>query len=154
MQISIGNNLEFGKELVCFVDSKVWAALMNTPAITRQITVSDFKKGDVNLQVKKLNDVALIPVPDDRMYTEYTFNDGTTEGQTAGGFAKTSGAKHIGMLMLPKSACMLIEKTADVRVFDPSVTQEADAWKIDYRVYYDALIKNNEKTGIFAHLYN
>lgn len=152
-QIAIGSNLDFDKELVCFVNPTVWAALMNTPAITRQITVSDFKQGELNLQVKKLNGITLIPVADNRMYTEYTFNDGKTSGQTAGGFAKTEGAKHIGMLMLPKSACMLVKKTDKVRVFDPMTTQNANAWKIDYRVYYDALIKDSEKTGIYAYLY-
>lgn len=152
-QIAIGSNLDFDKELVCFVNPTVWAALMNTSAITRQITVSDFKQGDVNLQVKKLNGITLIPVSDNRMYTEYTFNDGKTSGQTSGGFVKASGAKNIGMLMLPKSACMLVKKTDKVRVFDPMTTQNANAWKIDYRVYYDALIKESEKTGIYAYLY-
>lgn len=153
-QIAIGSNLDFDKELVCFVNPTVWAALMNTSAITRQITVSDFKQGDVNLQVKKLNGITLIPVSDNRMYTEYTFNDGKTSGQTSGGFVKASGAKNIGMLMLPKSACMLVKKTDKVRVFDPMTTQNANAWKIDYRVYYDALIKESEKAGIYAYLYN
>ena len=152
-QISIGGNLDFNQELVCFVNPTVWGALMNTPALSRSITVSDFKQGDINLQVKSLNGIALIPVSDSRMYTEYTFNDGTAVGQTAGGFTKTEGAKHIGMLMLPKSACMLVKKTDKVRVFDPMTTQHANAWKIDYRVYYDALIKESEKAGIFAYLY-
>jgi hypothetical protein len=153
MQVSIGGNLDFNQELVCFVNPTVWGALMNTPALSRSITVSDFKQGDINLQVKSLNGIALIPVSDSRMYTEYTFNDGKDVGQTAGGFTKTEGAKHIGMLMLPKSACMLVKKTDKVRVFDPMTTQHANAWKIDYRVYYDALIKESEKAGIFAYLY-
>ena len=152
-QVSIGGNLDFNQELVCFVNPTVWGALMNTSAITRQITVSDFKQGDINLQVKKLNGITLIPVAESRMYTEYEWLDGKTENETVGGFKKIDTAKHIGMLMLPKSACMLVKKTDKVRVFDPMTTQHANAWKIDYRVYYDALIKDSEKTGIYAYLY-
>lgn len=153
-QIAIGSNLDFDQDLVCFVNPTVWAALMNTPAITRQITVSDFKQGELNLQVKKLNGVALIPVSDKRMYTDFEWLDGKTSGQEKGGFKTTETSKHIGMLMLPKSACMLVKKTDNVRVFDPMTTQTANAWKIDYRVYYDAFIKESEQTGVYAYLYN
>ena len=66
----------YSEPLVCFVDSTVWGALMNTTEVTRQINVGEFKKGSVNTKVKYLNDVPIIPVSDDRMKTAYTFYDG------------------------------------------------------------------------------
>lgn len=152
-QTKIGDALDFDENLVCFVDSKVWAAMCNSTAISKQIVVSDFKRGEINTKVKTLNDVAIIPVSGSRMYTAYTFNDGTTSGQTAGGFAKTSAAEHIGMLMLPKAACQLVRKHEVTRIFSPDENQTANAWKIDYRIHYDAFINNPYKTGIYAYTY-
>lgn len=144
-QNNIGSALDYDQDLVCLVNPAVNAYLASTTEITRQLVVSDFKQGEINLKVKSLNGVPIIPVPDNRMYTAYTFSDN--------GFAKTGEAKHIGMLMLPKAACMLVKKTDDVRIFDPKTTQHANAWKIDYRIYYDAFIKRSLRTGIFAYTY-
>lgn len=152
-QVAIGDALDYGEDLVCFVDSKVWAAMCNSTAISKQIVTSDFKRGEVNTKIKMLNDVALIPVSGSRMYTAFTFNNGTTDGQTSGGFVKTSSAEHIGMLMLPKAACQLVRKHEVTRIFTPEENQTADAWKIDYRIHYDAFINNPYKTGIYAYTY-
>ena len=65
----------YSEPLVCFVDSEIWAAMMNTTELSRQLMVDDFKKGEINTKVKKLNDVPIIPVADDRMKTAYTFYD-------------------------------------------------------------------------------
>ena len=95
----------YDEELVCFVDSEVWSATMNTTELSRQLMVSDFRKGEINTKVKKLNDVPIIPVADDRMKTAYTFYDGVTDNsgssgadQRPGGFVPASGAKKIGIL--------------------------------------------------------
>ena len=45
---------------------------MTTTELTRQLLVSDFKKGEINTKVKMLNDVPIIPVSDDRMKTAFT----------------------------------------------------------------------------------
>lgn len=143
--VNIYDALSFEQNLVCFVDPTVWAALMNTTSISRQITVSDFKKGEVNLKVKSLNDVAILPVTSKRMHTAFTFG--------ADGFTPAGDAKKIGMLMLPKAACQLINKHEITRIFEPDRNPDADAWKIDYRIHYDALIGNTYKGGIFAYTY-
>lgn len=69
----------YSEPLVCFVDSEVWGALMNSAELSRQLVVGDFKKGEVNTRVKMLNGVPIIPVADDRMKTSYTFYDGVTD---------------------------------------------------------------------------
>lgn len=116
----------YDEELVCFVDSEVWSATMNTTELSRQLMVSDFRKGEINTKVKKLNDVPIIPVADDRMKTAYTFYDGVTDNsgssgadQRPGGFVPASGAKKIGILVLPKRAASLVKKTEKVRIFEP-----------------------------------
>ena len=152
-QVKVQRKAGHNKELVAFVDYSMWAAIMNTPEIARQLVVSNFKKGDVDLQVKTLNGVAIIPVTDDRMKTAYDFLPGSVDGETAGGFVPMENAKNIGMLMLPKDACSLIKKTEKTRIFSPEQNLNADAWKGDYRIYYGCLVKKSKLDQIEAYTY-
>ena len=117
------------------------------------IAVNEFKKGDLNLTVRSINGVAILPVPDSRMKTAYEFLDGTTSGQEAGGFKPTGTAKSVGLLLLPRRAASLIKKTEQVRCFDPAHNLKADAWKLDYRLYYDVVVKDSLKSGVYAYVY-
>ena len=134
----------FDAELVAFVNADVYAAFMNSTEIQKHITNSDFKQGEVNLKVKKINDVVLIPVADDRMKTAYE------DDSTNGGLKPTSTAKNIGMLVLPKNAASLVKKSEKIRVFEPDTNQDADAYKFDYRVYYDTFVKKSNLEFIAA----
>lgn len=149
----IYNTLGYDEELVAFVNSTMWGALQSTPEITRSITVSDFKQGGVDLKVKSINGVTVLPVPDSRMKTVYDFYDGKTTDQTAGGFVPATAAKSIGLLILPRRAASLVKKTEKIRVFDPDKNQQADAWKFDYRLYYDLFIKKSMESGVVAYVY-
>lgn len=135
----------FGEELVAFVNSDVWKLLMTSSAFTKQITVSDFKKGDISTKVYIYNDAKIIPVTKSRMKSGYTF--ATTTG---GGFTPASGAVDVQMLVLPKKACSLVRKSEKVRIFEPDQNQTADAYKFDYRTYYDALFINSYKDTIYG----
>lgn len=149
----IQNEVGYDEELVAFVDSKIWSALQHTPELNRQLCLTDFKKGELNTQVQSYNGVAIMPVPDSRMKSAYTFNDGKTEGQEGGGFTPTAAAKSIGVLMMPRRAASLIKKTEQVRVFDPVHNLNADAWKMDYRLYYDVVVMNSIAGGIYTYVY-
>ena len=147
------NAVGYDEELVAFVDAKMLNALQNSTDVTRHLVMNDFKKGELHTQVNSLNGVAILPVPDSRMKTAYEFYDGTTGGQEEGGFAPATGAKSIGMLVLPRRAASLIKKTEQVRCFDPAHNLKADAWKLDYRLYYDVVVKDSLKNGIYAYVY-
>lgn len=135
----------YDEELVCFVDSNAYAALMSSDELSRMITVSDFKQGEVNLKVKSINGIAVIPVVSERMKTAYTF--GSTE---AGGFKPADGADAIFMLVLPKSAAHLVKKTEKMRIFTPEQNTSADAYKFDYRIYYDVFVKASSTDSVWA----
>lgn len=135
----------YDEELVCFMDSASYAALLSSDEITRMITVSDFKQGDINLQVKSINGVAIIPVVGERMKTAYTFRTGE-----AGGFKPADTASAIHMLVLPKSAAHLVKKTEKMRIFTPEQNTAADAYKFDYRIYYDVFVKASATDSVWA----
>lgn len=150
----------YSEPLVCFVDSTVWGALMNTTEVTRQINVGEFKKGSVNTKVKYLNDVPIIPVSDDRMKTAYTFYDGVTDDsgssgadQTVGGFVPATGAKKIGILVLPRRAASLVKKSERIRTFTPEQNQKADAYLFQYRIYYDLFVKTSLTRTVYTYTY-
>ena len=132
----------YDEELVAIVDGYMFAALQNSAEISKMITVSDFKQGDVNLKVKSINGVSIIPVVSERMKTAYTFNGGNL-----GGFKPLSNAREIYMLVLPKTAAHLVKKTENMRIFTPEQNIDADAYKFDYRIYYDVFVN---KSGLDA----
>ena len=112
------------------------------------IVVSDFKQGEVDLKVKKINDIAIIPVSTERMKTAYTFDAGTTS--TSGGFSVDGEAKTVNMLMLPKNGASLVKKTEQLRIFAPNQNQDADAYLFQYRLYYDIFVKKSNVEHIYA----
>ncbi len=142
----------FDEELVCFADNAFLKALSASPEVSRQIVMSDFKKGEVSTRVRTLDDIKLLPVPMTRMKTQYDFYDGTTEGQEDGGFKPTETAKSIGFLILPKKAVSLVKKSETLRTFSPEQNLKADAYKFDYRLYYDAFIKMTMRSAVYAYI--
>ena len=135
----------YDEELVAFVDGYMFAALQNSAEISKMITVSDFKQGDVNLKVKSLNGVSIIPVVSERMKTAYTFNGGNL-----GGFKPMANAREIYMLVLPKTAAHLVKKTENMRIFTPEQNIDADAYKFDYRIYYDVFVNKSGLDAVWA----
>lgn len=135
----------YDEELVAFIDSYMFAALQNSSEISKMITVSEFKQGEVNLKVKSLNGVALIPVVAERMKTAYTFESGIQ-----GGFKPAGDCAETYMLVCPKSGAHLVKKTENMRIFTPEQNLDADAYKFDYRIYYDVFVNKSGLDSIWA----
>lgn len=140
----VQDEVGYDEELVCFIDSTAYRAFKNSAEISRMLETSDFKQGGINLKVKSIDGVSLIPVSTARMMTGFDFvkTDNTTE---IGGFKALDDAQHIRMLVLPKKAASLVKKTEKIRIFTPEQNLDADAYKFDYRIYYDVFVK---KSGI------
>ena len=149
----VQNVVGYDEELVAFVDGAMLNALQNSEEVSRHLVMNDFSKGELHTKVNSLNGVAILPVPDSRMKTAYNFYDGVTSGQENGGFVPAENASSIGLLVMPRRAASLIKKTEQVRCFDPSHNQKADAWKLDYRLYYDVVLKDSMQDGIYAYVF-
>lgn len=54
---------------------------------------------------------------------------------------------------MPRRAASLVKKTEQVRVFDPAQNLGADAWKFDYRLYYDLFIRSSLSAAVYAYVY-
>ena len=138
-------------QLVAFVDRSFYAALMASPGISRQLVLSDFKKGDINTQVKSLDNCAIIPVSSARMKTAYEFLDGVSEGKEYGGFKPAENAKSIRMLVMPKNGtASLVKKLERTRTFSPEQNLTARSYLVDFRCYYDAFVRKSKLGTIYV----
>ena len=69
-------------------------------------------------------------VPQTRFYTKITQYDGTTSGQTAGGYIKdATNGKNINFMIIHKPAVIQFEKHVAPKIIEPSVNQDAAAYK-------------------------
>ena len=134
--------------LVITMNMQVAAILENSAELSRMLSVIDFTQGDVKTTVRAIDNNPIIKVPSARMKTQYVFYDGTSSGQTAGGFVADTGAKNINWIITPRTAPIAVSKTDNIRIFTPEQNQKADAWKIDYRKYHDLWIKDNQFNAI------
>lgn len=130
------------EDMVAFVDPVMYAAIMTSDKLQHSITVNEFEQGEVNLKVKSLNGCAIIPVAADRMRTAYNFNDA--------GFAASDDAGYIRAIVIPKSAASLVKKVDKVDIYTPDMVQDMDAYKINFRLYYDCFVTENKKGLVFA----
>ncbi len=135
----------YDEELVAFVNGYTYASMMSSTDVSKTINVTDFKQGDVNLKVKTLNGVAIIPVVSERMKTAYEFNS-----TGVGGFIPADKAREIYMMVLPKRGAHLVKKTENMRIFTPEQNLDADAYKFDYRIYYDVFVNKSGVDAIWA----
>ncbi len=143
MVAAVRKKVGFEEELVAFVNSDAMAAMQNNPEFVRALTVSDFKKGEINTTVKSINSVAIIPTRDDLLYSQFAFlND------AEGGFKPGSDCLKVSMLICPKRCAYLVKKSEQLRVFSPEQNVGADAYKFDYRIYYDMFIRKGYENTV------
>lgn len=148
------NNAEAAMEyddstsLVALVDPTLYNVLMTSQELQRHIAIGDFKQGQLDLKVKNLNGCAIIPVSAGRMKSAYVFDAGTTSNK--GGFSVASNAKSVRAVVLPKDSASLVKKVDKVDMHGLGEDINRDGYTINYRLYYDLIVKNSRKDTIFA----
>lgn len=138
------------QQLIITLPTNILAALEDSPKISKSINVGEFRQGQLNFQVKKLDDHILRVAPSARLKTAYDVQDGSTGGQENGGLKPATNAKDINWIITPASVPIAISKTDKIRVFSPDENQKADAWKIDFRKYHDLWIKKQKVNQIMV----
>lgn len=101
---------------------------------------------NVNYNVEMYNDMRVVTVPQGRFNTAITLNNPSAHDGD-GGYV-LAGAP-INFIIVHPSAVMQVIKHKVPSIFAPSVNQEADAWKLNYRLYHDAFVLDNKKNGIY-----
>lgn len=135
----------FDTELVVFANASLYARIQSSEEFTKVISTSEFKQGEINFEVKSFNGVPILPVVNERMMSNLLFTN-----ENKGGFQTTLDTRDIYMIVCPKNAVHLVRKTESMRIFTPEQNLEADAYKFDYRIYYDAFIGKHSEDKIYA----
>jgi len=105
-------------------------------------------EGNINTEVEMYDGMRIIRVPSARFNTQVTLASPTGATSTGG---YTATGVDINFMIVHPSAVIQVVKHVIPRVFSPEVNQEADAWKINYRIYHDAFILANKVKGIYVH---
>lgn len=111
----------------------------------------------VNRNVEMYNEMRVIRVPQTRFNTAIELYDGVSDNgtdETGGGYVVPTGSYKINFMIIHPSAVMKTVKHVLPRIFSPEVYQQADAWKFDYRLYYDVFVYDNKVDGIYMHRKN
>jgi hypothetical protein len=186
-------------EIALFMASDVYAnfttalannhALGNAAVIQQVMTVGEEIDGEnegekqtieVSLEVTKYDNMFIIEMPTDRMYSKIVMLDGQTAGQTEGGYVvdDDGGAVDVKLFFVPLAAgftstryivdnflipAMALDRDANVelgytqnKVFGPvqiskaGVNQKANAWEYDARILYGGELFDNRKQTAFA----
>lgn len=136
-----------GEGRILFISETAYAALRNKIARTVLNDVTG-----INREVESYNGMRIIRVPQSRFYTAITLQDGSSTGQTGGGYVGTAGTGYnINFMVVHPSAITKVVKHVMPRIFAPNEYQAADAWKFDYRIYHDTFVFENKANGIYLH---
>lgn len=114
-----------------------------------KITAVTFSKGGIKTQVPSVDEVPIISTPSNRMYTAITLYDGKTSGQEKGGYNKGSTALDINFAVMPRTTPIALTKQDTMRIFDPTVNQQLNAWSMDYRRFHDLWILDNKRNSVY-----
>lgn len=131
---------------ILFVSEKCYNGLK--AKITRYLA----NETGVNRNVETYNGMRVIRVPEGRFYTAVTLYDGTTAGQTAGGYVGTASTGYkLNFMIVHPSAVVNVVKQALPKIISPDLNQTADGWIFAYRLYHDCFVLANKTYGIYAH---
>lgn len=104
---------------------------------SRSLDYMSFLMGELHTKVKNLDGNPFMIIPSARLKTGYDYLDGVTAAQAAGGFKAATEAKDMKWIITPMTAPVAVGKIDKMRVFTPDEYQQADAWKVDYRLFHD-----------------
>ncbi len=119
--------------------------------IDQAVTREYGNESTIAKRVRNLDTMDVIMVPQTRFYKGITLDAGATS--SAGGYTKTATTgRDINFLMLHPTAVLQAMKHDNLKLFSPDINQDADGWKVQYRLYHDAFVYANKLAGVYSHI--
>ena len=142
-EASMTNNEVPDEGRILFISPRCKDALKGN--IERRIINSE---SNVSYEVEYFDGMRIVTVPQARFNTSITLaNPSAHDG--AGGF--TAGGKRINFMIVHPSAVMQVVKHVAPRLFSPDQNIEADAWRLNYRIYHDCFVLPQKAKGIYCY---
>lgn len=145
---NIRDKIGYDIELIISLNSKLSNILDFSSHLSRILQPSTFKQGNVEFNIKTLNDCPIINIPSSRMFTEYEFK---TSGHGEG-FVITKDSRVINWIITAKNAPIAVSKTDSIRLFSPETNQQKNAYKLDYRKHHDLWVLPSKLDSIFVNI--
>lgn len=132
--------------LIIFMSGACYKYLTTSTELTKQLSVQTATGANgVTTKIYSIDGVDIVPVPSDRMKTEYAFS-------STNGFAAKSWAQDINFIVMAKSAAVGFIKHQKTRVISADVNQSADGELVLSRTYHDLWVYDNKKDSIYVSL--
>lgn len=129
------------EDQVIFVNPAVMTQIRNTTELYKKLSQVEYK-GDVSFKIDTYEGRPIIEVPTSRFFT----NLATTQN----GYTATSTSKIINFMVVSKKAIVPIVKLEKSKTWTPDVVQDFDGYKVNFRMYHDAIIPKNKVPGIYV----
>lgn len=136
--------------LVIMMSIPTATILAQADKVEKVLDTTLFTQGGLQTKVRSIDGTPILRIPSARLKTAYTFGDGKTDGQTAGGFAPATGAVDINWIISTRRAPIAVSKTDTMKIFDPMTNQNAQAWLIEYRKFHELWVADNQLQGVFV----
>ena len=120
------------------------SAVTKTESIMKQAGVTAKNRKTVEFALKKAKQVNNHAVAIELL-------DGTSVGETTGGYAKASAGKDINFMIIHKEALMQYTKHKVNKIITPELNQSSDGWLFFFRSYGLADVYENKVAGIYLH---
>lgn len=102
--------------------------------------------------IGKYRELTVVEVPQTQFYTAITQYDGSTTGETEGGYIKNaSTGKDMNFLIVASNACLPVIKHNPSNIISPTDNQTADSHIMKYRLYHDIFVPANKVNGVYYH---
>lgn len=138
---------------ILFVSNAVYKLMKNSGEFfpTRSVQQNN---GIINREIVMLDDMPVIPVPQDRFYSAIDLYDGVTNDgtdQTGGHYVKADAGKDINfMIVYAPSVCPCI-KIMEPKIVDKVYNMQGNGYFYAFQMYHDLLIPTNQKPGVYIH---
>lgn len=134
---------------ILYATSQIIKNIQNSDLFTRNLDITT--PSGINRTIQAYDGMEIVKVPQGRFYSAITMLDGSTGGEEAGGYTKAAGGFNLNFMIVHPSSVISAVKHQKVRVFSPDVNQDKDAYKYDFRIYYDLFVLDNKTDGIYVH---
>ncbi len=124
-----------------------FAILSNSSQLSKQMLVQQESINGVMTDVYKVNGVSIIPVPDERMKTEYELVSGD-----AGGYAAKAWAQQINWFIYANEAVAAVEKRNITTVLKKGTHPNGDGDLVQGRLYHDCFVFKSKHNMIHVSL--
>lgn len=131
------------EEQVIFVSPAVMTLIRNTTELSKFITQADYtsEKG-IDFKVEKYAGRPIVEVPSNRFFTDVA--------TTQNGYQPTTASKVINFMVVSKKAIVPIVKLEKNKIWTPNEVQDFDGYKVNFRIYHDAIIPANKIPGAYV----